>query len=84
LLHLGVEDSDALDEDGNQFMLPDIKNALRKREIEEEIARMAEEERELKPKIKRSDTKAFRKVRRFDALLSMCLKCILISNHLCL
>ena len=36
---------------------------MRKKEIEEEIARMAEKERELKPKIKRSDAKAFKKVR---------------------
>jgi hypothetical protein len=53
-----------MDDAGNPFQLPDIKNALRKKEIEEEIARMAEEERDMKPKIKRSDTKAFEKVRR--------------------
>ena len=46
----------------NQFKLPDIKDALRKKQIEEEVARMAEEERESKPKIKRSDPEAFKKV----------------------
>jgi hypothetical protein len=59
---VGVGDFDSVDDDRNQFNLPDIKDALRKREIDEEIARMAEEEKELKPKIKRSDTKAFQKV----------------------
>lgn len=59
---LGVDDGSSLD-DGSQFKLPDIRDALRKKEIEEEIARMAEKERESKPKIKRSDTKAFKKVR---------------------
>ena len=65
---LGIEDARSLD-DGNQFKLPDIRNALRKKEIEEEIARMAEEERESKPKIKRSDTKAFKKVSLFFYLI---------------
>jgi hypothetical protein len=67
------EDADSVDHDQNQFNLPDIKDALRKREIEEEMARMAEEERELKPKIKRSDTKAFQKVRCFEFLPLICL-----------
>ncbi|KAI2491849.1 hypothetical protein MHU86_22702 [Fragilaria crotonensis] len=58
---IGVDDASSLD-DGNQFKLPDIRNALRKKEIEEEIARMEEQERESKPKIKRSDTKAFKKL----------------------
>lgn len=64
---VGVDDASSLD-DGNQFKLPDIRNALRKKEIEEEIARMEEQERESKPKIKRSDTKAFKKVSLFFLL----------------
>jgi uncharacterized protein YaiI (UPF0178 family) len=50
-------------DDGKEFKLPDIKDALRKKEIEEEIARMAEEEKEARPRIKRGDAKAFKKVR---------------------
>jgi uncharacterized protein YaiI (UPF0178 family) len=49
-------------DDGKEFKLPDIKDALRKKEIEEEIARMAEEEKESRPRIKRGDAKAFKKV----------------------
>lgn len=49
--------------DANTFKLPDIKDALRKKEIEEEIARIAQEEKDSKPRIKRGDAKAFKKVR---------------------
>lgn len=51
-----------MSDDGKEFKLPDIKDALRKKEIEEEIARMAEEEKESRPRIKRGDAKAFKKV----------------------
>ena len=43
--------------------LPDIKEVLKKKEIEEEMARMEEEQAETKVKIKRSDRKALAKVR---------------------
>lgn len=49
-------------EDDGLFTLPDIKDALRKREMQEEIARIKEEEKELKPKIKRGDIDAYQKL----------------------
>lgn len=52
----------AAGEDDSLFTLPDIKDALRKREMQEEIARIKEEEKELKPKIKRGDIDAYQKV----------------------
>lgn len=44
------------------LQLPDIKNQIRKKEMEEEIARMEEEEEERRPRIKRSDKEALAKV----------------------
>lgn len=42
--------------------LPDIKEVLRKKEVEEELARIEEEQAETKVKIKRNDKKALAKV----------------------
>lgn len=44
------------------LQLPDIKNQIRKKEMEEEIARKEEEEEESRPRIKRSDKVALAKV----------------------
>lgn len=49
-------------DDDNLFTLPDIKDALRKREMQDEIARIKEEEKESKPKIKRGDLDAYQKL----------------------
>jgi hypothetical protein len=51
--------------DGETTMipLPDIKEVLKKKELEEELARIEEEQAETKVKIKRSDRKALAKVR---------------------
>lgn len=43
--------------------LPDIKDTIRKKELEEEMARMEEDEASSRVKIKRSDRKAMAKVR---------------------
>ena len=44
--------------------LPDIKEALKKKEMEEELARMEEEKEASKVKIKRGDSDALLKVRK--------------------
>jgi hypothetical protein len=44
-------------------VLPDIKDQLKKKQMEEELARIEEEKKESVKKIKRSDIKAFTKVR---------------------
>lgn len=49
-------------EDSSAIPLPDIKEALRKKEMEKELARMEEEKEKSKPKIKRSDKDAFTRV----------------------
>jgi len=43
--------------------LPDIKEAKRKKQMEEELARMEDEKEEKRVRIKRSDKEAFTKVR---------------------
>jgi hypothetical protein len=43
--------------------LPDIKQALKKKAMEEELARIEEEKEEEKVRIKRTDKAAFAKVR---------------------
>jgi hypothetical protein len=48
--------------DSTAIPLPDIKQVLRKKEIEEEMARIEEEEEETKVRIKRTDRKAMAKV----------------------
>jgi hypothetical protein len=47
---------------GAAIPLPDIKQALRKKEMEEEQARIEEEEEETKVRIKRTDKKAMARV----------------------
>lgn len=47
---------------GNAIPLPDIKEARKKKQLEEEVARMEQEKEEQKVRIKRSDKEAFRKV----------------------
>lgn len=69
---LGIEDepiqstATASEESGNSdntaIPLPDIREARRRKEIEEELARTEQEKEEQKVKIKRSDKEAFRKV----------------------
>ena len=46
----------------NALPLPNISQVLKKKELEEELARIAEEKEENKVKIKRTDRKAFLKV----------------------
>ena len=48
---------------GNAVPLPDIKEARKKKQMEEELARMEEEKEETRVKIKRSDKAAFARVR---------------------
>lgn len=47
----------------NAIPLPDIKEARKKKQMEEELARMEQEKEEQKVRIKRSDKEAFAKVR---------------------
>ena len=49
-------------ESSSAIPLPDIKDALQKKEIEKELARVEEEKEQSRPKIKRSDKEAFAKV----------------------
>jgi hypothetical protein len=48
------------------IMLPDIKEARKRKQMEEEIARIQQQQDEQKVKIKRTDKEAFRKVRLFQ------------------
>eukprot|EP00547_Thalassionema_nitzschioides_P001157 CAMPEP_0194211966 /NCGR_PEP_ID=MMETSP0156-20130528/11416_1 /TAXON_ID=33649 /ORGANISM="Thalassionema nitzschioides, Strain L26-B" /LENGTH=305 /DNA_ID=CAMNT_0038939659 /DNA_START=139 /DNA_END=1056 /DNA_ORIENTATION=- len=57
-----ASDEAAEGDDDSLFTLPDIKDALRKREMQGEIARIKEEEKELKPKVKRGDLDAYQKL----------------------
>lgn len=61
---LGPESTENTDSEGDNtaLPLPDIKDTLRKKELEEEMARIEEEEAETRVKIKRSDRKAMSKV----------------------
>jgi hypothetical protein len=47
---------------GNAILLPDIKEARKKKQMEEEMARVEQEKEEQKVRIKRSDKEAFRRV----------------------
>lgn len=47
----------------NAISLPDIKEARKKKQMEEELARMEQEKEETKVRIKRSDKAAFARVR---------------------
>jgi hypothetical protein len=67
LLSKGIQDEDrpASSEqvsDTGAIPLPDIKQVLRKKQMEEELARMAEEKEEMKVRISRKDKVAFAKV----------------------
>lgn len=59
----GIQDSEMARGSDDPIPLPDIKEAKRKKEAIEELARVEEEKEMNRPKIKRSDTKAFTKVR---------------------
>jgi hypothetical protein len=62
----GIQDDEVAQKDtgGGAIPLPDIKDTRRRKEMEEEIARMAEEKEETKDRnrIKRTDKEAMRKV----------------------
>jgi hypothetical protein len=47
----------------NAIPLPDIKEARKRKQMEEELAKVEQEQKENKVRIKRSDKEAFRKVR---------------------
>jgi hypothetical protein len=51
--------------DSGAIPLPDIKQVLRKKFMEEELSRIEEEQEDKTVKIKRTDRKAMAKVRRF-------------------
>jgi hypothetical protein len=75
----GAEADEATPEsaaDSTAYPLPDIKQVLKKKEIEEEQARIEEEKEASIPKIKRSDKKALVKVRNIwsDELFFPCRK----------
>lgn len=60
---LGIEnESSGGDSSDDPLVLPDIKDMLKKKEIEQEKERIEEEKRQCVKKIKRSDKEAFRKV----------------------
>lgn len=48
--------------EGEPIPLPDIRDTLKRKEIEEEMARLSQEKEQQRPKIKRSDREAFVKV----------------------
>lgn len=58
---VGFDIDETDDQQASPFQLPDIKDVLRKKELEKEFARIEAEEIQAKPKIKRSDTEAFKK-----------------------
>jgi hypothetical protein len=55
-------------EDATAYPLPDIKEVLRMKQFEQDMARMEEEEQKKKPKIKRTDKAAYNKVRKFGPI----------------
>lgn len=60
---LGIEnESSGGDSSDDPLVLPDIKDMLKKKEIQQENERIEEEKRQSVKKIKRSDKEAFRKV----------------------
>jgi hypothetical protein len=63
-----------VEDTGGAIPLPDIKQALKKKEMEEEIARFEEEKEVNKVRIKRTDKEAFRKVRQI--ILHVELHCV--------
>lgn len=70
LLCIGIQsESSGGDTSDDPLFLPDIKDMLKKKEIEQEKERIEKEKREGVKKIKRSDKEAFRKVRILDSLM---------------
>jgi hypothetical protein len=65
----GVEDDEKVGADmqteSGAIPLPDIKQVLRKKFMEEELSRIEEEQEDQQVKIKRTDRKAMARVRRF-------------------
>jgi len=61
--------SDSSSSMSNTIPLPDIKEARKKKQMEEELARQEKEKEEQKVRIKRSDKEAFARVRSFNWLL---------------
>lgn len=55
--------SSAVEPSSNAIPLPDIKEARKKKQMEQELARLEKEQEEQRVKIKRSDKEAFTKVR---------------------
>lgn len=63
LVLLGIEnESSGGSSSDDPLVLPDIKDMLKKKEIEQEKERIEEEKRQSVKKIKRSDKEAFAKV----------------------
>ena len=63
---LGIQDEQTGDlTTDDPLVLPDIKDMLKKKEMEEELERIEEEKKEDVKKIKRSDIAAFTKVGRW-------------------
>ena len=56
--------------DNTAIPLPDIREALKKKQIEAELAQIEEEEKENKVLIKRSDKKALTKVRLYSKVMT--------------
>jgi len=61
--------SDSSSSMSNTIPLPDIKEARKKKQMEEELARQEKEKEEQKVRIKRSDKEAFARVRSFNWLV---------------
>ena len=62
-LFSGIQDEKRPTNDPDEVIsLPDIRDELKRKKVEEKIAAMELEKEESKPKIKRSDTEAFKKV----------------------
>jgi chromatin segregation and condensation protein Rec8/ScpA/Scc1 (kleisin family) len=70
----GVQDdekiaaTDSSSEDSTAYPLPDIKEVLRMKQFEQDMARMEEEEQTKRPKIKRTDKAAYARVRKFGSI----------------
>lgn len=68
LFYEGVEDNEKVasdtQADSGAIPLPDIKQVLRKKFMEEELSRIEEEQEDQQVKIKRTDRKALLRVRR--------------------
>ena len=58
-------------EDSTSVPLPDIRQARRRKEMEEELARMEAEKELNRPKVKRSDKEAFTRVSRLHRISAL-------------